>query len=216
MPMEKKASLIIAFTVLLFVALSCEKVANDKIPPTIILKGSNPDTLLLGCTYEEPGYILRDDNSVPDMYIENNLPTDSAGVFYIRYTAIDADSNRAYASRKIVLVARSADSYLGTFTAYDTIAPLGDAQAPFTVQMQFANQSDTLFSMKNFNNFGDDFSVDIAYSDSTGIFTINHNLNDTLVEGSGFPYCNNRGFRIVYSVVVPGHDRQYHRTTFRK
>lgn len=205
----------IAVVAFVFVAFSCEKVSNDKIPPTLILKGNNPDTVLLGCDYQEPGYVLRDDNSVPDVYIDNQLGFDSIGTYYVRYTAIDADSNRAYATRKVVVVPKSVDNFLGVFTVYDTLAPLGEVRDPYQVEARLVGQSESLIEILNFNNYGDDFRVTFTY-DSTSFFNIDYNKTDTVISGNGSAYCNSRGFRIVYTVNIPDQDQEFHRTTFRK
>ncbi|MFP4470728.1 MAG: immunoglobulin-like domain-containing protein [Bacteroidales bacterium] len=214
-----KNSFFIAVVVVALAALSCQKVATDKIPPLLYLKGNNPDTMLLGCQYPDTGgyWLIYDDDRIPmpDVYIDHPLFYDSVGTYYIHYTAIDIDSNRAYATRKVEVIAKSVQNYLGKYMAYDTLAPLGEVQPTYQVETSLVGQSNSLVRISNFMNFGEDFEVRFDY-DSTNFFNINYNAADTIIQGNGTFYCNSSGFRIVYTVNVPDQDTEYHRTTFRK
>lgn len=204
--------------VMLLIFTGCEKVMNDKIPPTLVLKGNDPLMMFPGCPYPEPGYIVKDDKT-PVNLIEVNtstdhINTDSVGVYLVHYTATDTDGNVARATRKLIIEELSLDFYIGTLTAYDTLKPLNQPIPPYQVSCDVFNTEFSWIRIYNFNNFGDHFNV-IMIPDSLGNIALSYNLSDTLISGTGSNYCDKRGFRLEYQVETPDDGVSIHHVTYK-
>ncbi len=201
------------FIVVVFLAISCQKVQEDKIPPTIILQGSNPDTVLVGCNYDEPGALTSDDKD-GEVYwwVSGEIITDSAGVGYLDYIAVDADSNYAYQQRKVIVLPLTEDFFVGNFYATDTLLNIPRIITNYLVSVD--RISSGLFRMSNFNDFGSSFQL-LIQPDTTGSFLLDYNNADTIIQGHGNATCNGRGFRISYTVDMPDSFKT-HFTTYEK
>jgi hypothetical protein len=198
-----------------FFLFSCEKIYDDKIPPIIILIGDNPATVLLGCTYEDPGYLVKDDNSDTSVTVSGNINTDSAGVYLLNYIASDDDDNQSNITRKVIVRPFDFDLFEGTFNVTDTIIAIPKQVVTYQVAISLFNQTPRMLKINNFNNFGDEFGV-IFQPDSSGVFQIDYNRNDTIIQGNGQINCTNGGFRINYYVQADSIYPFQHKATFKK
>lgn len=202
--------------VALFLFAGCQKVQEDKIPPVIRLIGSNPDTILVGCEYHHEGAKVKDDKYVdPDSYtVDGEVNVDSAGVYLLDYTAYDADSNMAFEQRVVVVEELTPDYYEGSYVVTDTLLSVVPRQIsvyPLTINRISQNQN--LFSISNFNNFGEGFKV-LIQPDSLGNFEINYDNNDTLFLGDGWVKCALNGLRMSYYGEIP-EESQTHKATYK-
>ena len=212
----KKEFLYITYLLLLSVVFvaACQKIDNNKIPPLIIVKGSNPQLLTLGCEYNDAGIDIVDDKSeVFDVLITNNINSDSIGDYYVKYTVIDADSNISVALRKVIIKPFSLDDYVGDYIVKDTVIPLGPFST-YQASVSKFNSNSSLMKIVNFNNFGENFKAFFT-SDSTGNITLTYNQNDTLINGTGTTFCDKTGFRLEFSVELSDGFAEYHNTTFK-
>jgi len=199
------------------VFLSCNKIYEDKIPPTIILQGPNPYRLFTSCSYSEPGYIIKDDltpNSQikVDIY-DSTLNTTIPGDYYIDYYSTDLDGNTSYVRRKIETRKMTLDYFNSGFIAYDTLKPM-NIKTQYSIKSVVYSQEFKWIRIENFNNFGKQFKV-IMIPDTLGNLTLNYNFNDTIVFGTGNVYCNMTGFRLEYQIDVPENDIEMHYVTYR-
>lgn len=204
MRMKFKSGFVFWLIGLFLVTGSCNKIANDKIPPRILLNGRNPDTMLLGCTYSEPGYMLMDDNDKSEIsvYFDNGIPSDTTGSFFVKYKAVDPDSNWGYTTRRVQVIELSLNTYLGEFVAIDTFDQLYNYADTYNIQSRLINVNPPEIAISNLAGFGDDFEVTFPFNDSKN-FQISQSQSDTVVTGEGFTYCNNNGFRLEYIITFP-------------
>ncbi len=208
---------LLLFSVVLLIASGCQKVQEDKIPPVIKLIGRNPDTVLLGCEYHERGAAVADDKDIDgNAYeISGEVNTDIADVYYLDYTAIDADNNMAFEQRTVVVEAFSTGFFEGGFSVTDTllsVVPRRISNYPVFIERTFQTQD--FFTVQNFNNFGNHFEV-IIQPDSAGHFEIAYGDQDTIVSGNGWVKCDYSGLSLDYHVELPD-EYQTHKATYRK
>jgi hypothetical protein len=209
----KKAFLVVTGGLLLLAG--CQKIAEDKIPPVILLNGSNPATVLLGCSYNDPGAVVKDDlTSNPTLTVEGNVNPDSTGVYYIDYTAVDADSNVATIRRKVIVQPIDLGRFAGTFRVADTLIAIPRRITNYTSAITLFMSNPRTYNITNFNNYGDHFKVLFA-PDSSGSFQVDYAKADTVVTGSGYTFCDNSGFNITYKVEIPDNETEYHKTSYR-
>jgi len=212
----KKEILYITYLLILFIVVlaSCQKVDNDRIPPVIILYGSNPQWLTLGCDYNDPGIDVKDDKSdIINVYITDDIDPGKSGEYYVNYTAYDGDSNIAVARRKVVVQAFSIQDYVGEYFVKDTVIPLGPFST-YEASVSIFNIDPPLMKIANFNNFGDNFEAFFT-ADSTGVITLTYDLNDTLISGTGTTFCDKTGFRLEFLLQIADKNNEYHETTFK-
>ena len=204
MRMKWISGFVFLFVVLFLIMGSCNKIADDKIPPRILLNGRNPDTMLLGCTYSEPGYVLKNDNdkSGISVFFDNGIPSYSTGSFFVNYKAVDPDSNWGYSSRRVQVLELSLNTYLGEFVAIDTFDQLYKYVDTYNIQARLINANPPEIAISNIAGFGEDFEVTFPFNDSKN-FQIASGQSDTVVTGNGFTFCNNTGFRLEYMVTFP-------------
>ena len=208
----KKTFLFLCITVIF---LSCQKIDENTIPPVIFLNGSNPMIVLYGCGFDDPGISVIDDKG-DDVTIltSGTVNPDSIGIYYIDYTAIDVDNNKAYKSRKVMVETMKNDDYLGSYLVKDTMGPYNTYRDYYSKLTKISN--DTLKIMiSNFNDFGNNFKITFTY-DSLGFIQIDPNTNDTIIEGIGSTYCEKNAFRLQYVVTIENKESQVHRATFIK
>ena len=209
----KKVSLVVTGGLLLLAG--CQKIAEDKIPPVILLNGSNPATVLLGCSYNDPGAVVLDDlTSNPTLTVKGNVNPDSTGVYYIDYTAVDADSNVATIRRKVIVQPIDLGRFAGTFRVTDTLIAIPNQITGYTSNITLFMSNPRTYSIANFNNYGDHFKV-LFVPDSSGSFQVDYSLADTVITGNGYTFCDNSGFNITYKVDIPDKDIERHKTTYK-
>jgi hypothetical protein len=215
--MNKKGIGIIIISIIILTAFfACQKIDNNKIPPVIQLKGSNPMQVILGCEFVDPGVSLTDDKDPPaaiKIYHEPSEIPDSTGTYYINYTAVDSDSNRAFVQRKVVVEPLVSADYAGTYNVSDTIVPLGGVPSVYVSTVVVRSAYPQWIEILNFNNFGQDFKAYFTH-DSSGTIQVNYDLSDTVISGNGFTYCDKTGFRLIYNIDIAGNDTEFHRSTF--
>jgi hypothetical protein len=175
--------------------------------------------IILGCDFDEPGFILKDDTTPPDaidlVVDTSSLNTDSLGVYEIKYVATDADGNTAVASRRVEIKNLDIDKfYIGPFQAKDTIKPFNQLAPPYQINCELFNASLNWIKIYNFNNFGDGFDV-IMIPDSLGNLLLSYSLSDTIINGEGTTYCDMTGFRLEYQVETPGDGVSIHHVTYK-
>ena len=212
----KKGILNSTFLLVLIVVLlvACQKVDNNKIPPVIILKGSNPQWLVIGCEYNDPGIDVIDDKSdTLNVWVTDNINSDSVGDYYVNYTVVDADSNVSMAKRKVIVEPRSIDDYVGNYMVFDTVPPFLVATT-YQASVTIKNINPPLLEITNFNDYGENFKV-LFTSDSIGPITLNYDKNDTIIDGTGTAFCDKTGFRLEFLVELPDGLSEYHKATFK-
>jgi hypothetical protein len=206
--------LLIIITGSLLLLGGCQKIAEDKIPPVILLNGNNPATVLLGCNFTDPGAVVKDDQtSTPTLTVTGSVNPDSTGVYYLDYTAIDADSNVATARRKVLVQPIDFGRYAGSFNVADTLIAIPRLITAYTATITLFMSNPRRYSIANFNNFGNHFKVLFA-PDSSGTFLVDYNLADTAISGSGYTFCDDSGFNISYIVTIGDTIRQ-HKATYK-
>ncbi len=212
-------SIIIVLAFFTTTFLGCQKVSEDKIPPVIQLRGDNPLLLKQGCDYVEQGVLLSDDKDQPgamQLTVTGEIIPDSVGTYFINYKVVDSDGNQASTQRMVVIKPVSSDDYEGTYDVSDTLRPMGSVISFYTSEVVVRSSNPPLIEIRNFNNLGVNFKS-YMWHDSTGYIQVNYGLNDTLVSGNGFTYCEKAGFRLLYSVAITRNDStftEYHRSTF--
>lgn len=195
-------------------ASACQKVQEDKIPPVIVLLGNNPDTVLAGCPYIEPGVDTTDDKTGVGLIIKGEVNADSAGTYFLEYIAFDSDSNFAYEYRKVVVEKYVEDMFIGSFNASDTLVNIPKVITKYEVSV--SKLGTNLFRMSNFNNYGNSFEVLFQPDTSSGAFELSYNKADTIIQGQGNVSCRATGFRILYTVDLPDDKFETHETTYEK
>lgn len=203
------------FTLFIFgmIASSCQKIEENRIPPVIILNGRNPDTLLAGCSYNDPGAVYTDDYGTKIALVEGEVNADSAGTYFLDYTAWDADSNRSVERRTVYVNPLDIAYFQGNFTVSDTLVVIPRQMSMYTVNIERLTQNQNLFSIGNFGNFGDDFEV-IFQPDSAGNFQLNYEDQETIIQGEGWVKCDSRGFRMAYTIEMPPDEFETHKATY--
>lgn len=192
----------IVFSILLLsviVFISCEKVQEDKIPPIIILNGSNPDMSMVGSDYSDPGANTSDDKDGHGYRVSNNINKDSVGDYYLTYTAYDSDSNFVTKIREVSVKSLGSEFFVGEFYVHDTLNIIPRKITNYYVSVNLYADNPETYRMKNFNNYGDNFNV-LFQPDSLGFFSIDYQGTDTIITGNGSVYTNFSGFRIEYGV----------------
>lgn len=215
--MQHFARLILVVTIILLSLLSCNKVYDDKIPPTLILQGPNPMRMFTGCDFSDPGFILTDDLT-PESQLEVNIydsaiNTSKPGNYYVDYYATDLDGNTAYARRKVEVLNFSLNYYNAVFEANDTLKPM-NIVSKYNVTSQLFSQEFRWIKLFNFNNWGSNFNV-LMIPDTLGNLTLSYSLNDTLITGTGSTFCNMTGFRLDYQVETPSNGLEVHTATYK-
>ncbi len=201
-------------TLIVIFLVACQKIDNNKIPPIIILKGDNPQRLIVGCEYNDPSIDVLDDKSdALNIWVTDNIIPDSVGDYYVNYTVIDADSNVSMAQRKVIVEPFSIDDYAGNYMVFDTLAPFF-LDTTYQASVTIKNIDPPLFEIVNFMDYGEKFKVLFA-SDSTGQITLNYDKNDTIINGTGTTSCDKTGFRLDFLVDLPDGFSEYHKATFK-
>lgn len=75
-------------------------------PPTITLKGESVITIILGSTYNDPGYYATDcfsNDITSKVSISGNLDTSKEGRYYISYNVTDNYGNKASKTRTVIV-----------------------------------------------------------------------------------------------------------------
>jgi hypothetical protein len=211
----KRAQLFVVGILLVFAG--CQKIQEDKIPPVIKLIGNNPEMVLEGCNYNESGAKVADDKPIdPNSFtIEGEVNVDSAGVYFLDYTAFDADSNRAFEQRMVIVEAFDYDFYEGNFAVTDTLLTVVPRRITnYQSEISWVSQNQKIFKISNFSNLGEDFEV-LIQPDSTGHFQITYDQDTISISGQGWIKCNLEGLRMIYNVELP-EEYQSHKATYKK
>lgn len=196
--------------------ISCKKPDELKIPPVLVLQGPNPYRMFTGCTYSEPGFILKDDRTPLEQIIfqmdSSSLKLNTPGSYYIHYYATDSDGNTSYARRRIIIEPFSLTYFNRTFMARDTLKPLNIVRT-YPVECQVFSSEFRWVKIRNFNNRGTNFEL-IMNIDSIGNIQINYNVNNILINGTGTTYCDMSGFRLVYQIETPENGLEIHHVKY--
>jgi hypothetical protein len=98
--MMKKLFFMMALLGFILTTSQCTKDDEDKdtTAPVITLKGSNPQLVNKGDTYQDPGYTATDDKDgdiTDKVVVTGNVDTSTEGVYYLKYNVTDAAGNKA-------------------------------------------------------------------------------------------------------------------------
>ena len=215
---KQRVNIILISFIILMAPFACQKIESNKIPPVILLRGASIMTVKLGCEFVDPGFVVTDDiDSAFDIKIARNpeeIP-DSAGTYFIKYTAEDSNGNFSIAERKVVVVYRESLEYDASYLVYDTLVSQQGTTSDFTSydsRIIVRNTYPQWIEIMNFNNFGSNFKAFLTH-DSAGTISVSFDLHDTVIGGGGFNYCDTTGFMLHYNVKTPD-DTTFHRTSF--
>lgn len=89
----------------------CDGASDEN--PTITLKGDTTITLAVGQLINEPGYSasdVKDGDLTNAVEVKSNLDYYKTGTYYVNYSVIDSDGNRATASRTIYVTENGANN----------------------------------------------------------------------------------------------------------
>lgn len=204
--------------VLVLVLAACQKVQEDKIPPIIKLLGRNPDTVLVGCNYSDEGAVASDDKDAQatlSILKSGEVDTSVPGTYLIDYSVFDSDSNMALEQRMVFVKSLPTDYFEGSYYVTDTLlSVLPRIVSNYPVEIYQPVQNQNMYRIHNFNNFGEGFRV-LIQPDSTGIFQINYDKNDTVISGDGWVRCGLNGLRMTYNIELPD-EYQTYRATYKK
>ena len=166
---------------------------EDLTTPTIVLEGDSPYYIVLGETWEEPGYTATDNE---DGDITANVKVDSSainlneiGEYEVSYTVTDEAGNTGVETRIVRVVVGSAN-YLGSYQVneicdIDGDGVLGEADVEFEINDYIVEVTagievnELLFF--NFGNINEDVNVPVFFSGDLDDLLIVDNFN---VEGS--------------------------------
>lgn len=205
---------IFSILVVLMVA-SCQKVDNNRIPPIIFMNGPNPQYQILGVDFCDPGIDAIDDREVvsAEFTISPPFNKDSVGEYLVVYTVADADSNFTSAERTLIVGPLIPDDYIGNYSVYDTLNPLGET-LNYQAVVNVKNIDSTEFEISNFLNLGNHFKA-LFVHDSLGDISLSYSQNDTVINGTGTTFCDKSGFRIDYLIQFSNDIDEYHKATFK-
>lgn len=149
---------------------------EDLSTPTIVLEGDSPYEIVLGDTWDEPGYSATDDE---DGDISANVTVDSSdinlneiGEYEVTYTVTDDAGNTGVKTRLVRVVVGEAN-YLGLYQVHeicdmDGDGILGEDDVDFeindyTVEISSGLGSDELL-FSNFGAYGTEVVVPVIFS----------------------------------------------------
>ncbi len=216
---KKGFNIILLAVIVLMAFFACQKIEEAKIPPSLSLIGSSVIYLKQGCPFNDPSVSVIDDKDTGNVIIltvEPETLPDTAGTYYVNYTAEDSDGNISYAERKVIVLIRESIEYEGTYLVKDSI--FSSQSSTFVDTTSFISTIDMKsaypqwIEILNFNNFGPHFKTFLTH-DSAGTINVSFQLHDTLIMGSGRNFCDSSGFTLQYSVKTPA-DSTFHRSTF--
>jgi hypothetical protein len=180
----------IKYSLILFLFLglltSCFK--NDQIKPLITLKGRSIVVVPVGQNYIEPGFVAQDDRDGDISYLVKRSslpPTDSAGLFLIRYNVIDASGNEAKEVIRKLVITQNGSTVSGVFKASDSCQPaMNENNTYFISALAGTNEN---FSIAGYRNLSPEFTIKAKVLGNTGqeLFIPDQIINDTLYYGSG-------------------------------
>lgn len=202
--------ILLAFGMALF---SCQKIEEGRIPPVIVLNGRNPDTVLKGCSYTDPGAFYTDDYGTKVAQVKGMVNTDSAGTYFLDYLAYDADSNMSVESRRVVVEPLNDNYFLGNYTVSDTLVVIPRQVSVYSAFIEMQDPNQGIFRISNFGNFGNEFRV-LIQPDSAGNFQLNYDDPETIIQGEGWVKCDSRGLRMTYTIEILPDEFETHKVTY--
>lgn len=216
---KKEFNIILLTVVILMAFFACQKIEEAKIPPSLSLIGNSNIYLKQGCEFDDPGVSVTDDKDLANavkLTVEPDTIPNTAGTYYVKYTAEDSDGNISYAERKVIVSIRESIEYEGSYTVKDSIfssqsSTVADTTS-FTSTIDMKSAYPQWIEILNFNNFGPHFKTFLTH-DSAGAINVSFQLHDTVITGSGRNFCDTSGFTLQYSIKTPA-DSTFHRSTF--
>jgi len=107
--------------------------ATNATPPTIVIIGQNPTTILVGSTYTDAGanaYDATDNTITQKIVVTNNVNTSVAGTYTVRYSVTDQHNNTSIATRVVnVSTVNGGTNTISTATTSTPVTPV----TPLTV-----------------------------------------------------------------------------------
>jgi len=178
----KFENILSGFVLLLLMQLSsgCSS-SSGNVPtfaPQITLNGANPEDIIVGGTFSDPGATAMDDvdgNLTSYIRVSSNVDTSIVGDYQVTYSVTDSDGNSASAVRRVIVIDPGSDAVVlnvpdGYATISDALANAADGDtillAPGTYDV-----SQTLFIDKNNITIASRYLTtgDESYIDSTVI-----------------------------------------------
>jgi hypothetical protein len=216
---KKGFNIILLMVIILMAFFACQKIEEAKIPPSLSLNGSSVIYLKQGCEFVDPGVSVIDDKDLGNEIIitvdPETLP-DTAGTYYVKYTAEDSDGNISYAERKVIVLIRESKEYEGTYLVKDSVFSSQSSTfvdtTSFTSIIDMKSAYPQWIEIFNFNNFGPHFKAFLTH-DSAGTINVSFQLHDTAITGIGQNSCETNSFTLDYSVKTPA-DSTFHRSIF--
>ena len=207
---QKIINVSIALTLALLI-FSCQKIAENKVVPVLILEGNNPMNLILGCEWVEPGVLVKDDKQGTRLFTTGLPLIDTTGVYYVDYLAVDSDSNQISDRRTVYVGPLTIDDVVGDYRVEDTTG-LGENIKKYESKISVFPNSTLLLQINNLN----DRLMAFFTFDSTGFVGVDYTPNDTtLITGSGNFGCEKTHFKLEY-YIKPPHEGEHHKATFTK
>ncbi|MEP7265481.1 MAG: DUF5011 domain-containing protein [Bacteroidota bacterium] len=202
-----KKHLLLSFVALAFttVVFNGCKDDEDTTPPTITLKGPNPDNLEMLTTYTDPGYTANDDQDgdltssvIVNSEVDNRLPGD----YEIHYELTDNAGNAADVHREVSVNA-SGNALAKTYNVIDTCGPVGFPQYTVTLTVSPSNANRVIFNRfadydnntAVYANVSTDGTIDVPQQDALDIGTDVSDHTFTGIDG----YVTTNGFYLEYT-----------------
>lgn len=184
----KKSPNILLITLIVFIQTACFK--EDKIPPTIKLKGLPIVIIPIGSTYIEEGVIAEDDRDKDITYLvkaTGTADTETAGQYYIRYNVNDASGNHAAEATRTVYITHETSTLRGIYEATETCNLSGNNPAGYFITFNEEPGNKYLIYLKNFNELPDNkiISADIRGNTRQSIIIPQQIIADTVYSGEG-------------------------------
>ena len=142
---------------------------EDITPPVIELNGGDNITLAVGDVIREPGTIIYDESSIPEVEIVSNVTTKVEGDYEIQYTAVDDSNNTTTATRSVKVIRPTGKIYL-TFD---------DGPGPYTDQLLDVLKKYGVKATFFVTGAGDDATIKREFDEghAIGLHTASHNYS---------------------------------------
>ena len=142
---------------------------KDTTPPVIEMRGGEQMTIAVGDSLEEPGIMVYDESSLPEVKIESNVDVSRAGEYKICYDASDEAGNTTTAERNVKVIQPAGRIYL-TFDdgPSEYTSTLLDVLNKYGVKVTFF-----------VTGYGDDEVLKREYDEghAIGLHTLSHNYS---------------------------------------
>lgn len=154
-------------------------IKEDKVAPTITLKGKKTSTIYLGSTWNEPGYSASDncDNDITNNVVKNGtVNSQKLGTYKISYTVKDASGNQVATERTIKVISKPVNHISGNKGVIYLTFDDGPKQGTTNVILDILKEENvpaTFFV----TNSGPDYLIKREFDEghTVGLHTASHN-----------------------------------------